>query len=326
MTYAKGSNITAADYNAFAGLTGTAAANSAAAQNKAGYLYDVGYGDRGYGQGPVSVTTLSTKVAGSPVGQEWKDLRTVVSTLATWTKTPTTLLPPAASLNAGTSIVAHEQDSPSLNAYDFQTLLATIDSARFDYEPNSMVLVNQAATTSRASAWGGGAGGITAEFSVTFTNEDKARYFFNSGGEVRISLSHPSTLTSRDASWNTVLNNLVVAFRANSSARLTGTSGTAQAIGYYQLTTSYQTILDGTNSGSGVYSTNDFTVAARAVSITGLNGAKGSVLYFRVQLVDQQTNAFSDIVQAGTVTSLSHIRAGGVLSVTAPVCALVTAF
>lgn len=324
MTYVRGLVTQAADYNIFAGLTGTAAASAVAAQNRAGYLYGIGFGDRGYGQ---STPVLSAVSAGGAIGQEWQALRTVLSNLATWQNSAVTLLPPSTSLNAGATIVAHERDAPSLNAYDLQDLLALLDTNRLNYQVGNMALTANAATSTRNTTWGAGTTGITAEFSVTFASEDAARYFFNTGGEVRLALAHPSTATSRDTSWNTVLNNLVVAFRANSSARLTGSFGTAQAVGYYGLTTTYQTILDGTNSGTGAYTVNDFLVQARALSITGANGARGSVIYFRVVLTDEQTNAFQDIVQSGTNAVVSHLRATTLFTnIASPTVAVVTAF
>lgn len=323
MTYAKNSNITAADYNNFAGLTGSAAASDAAALNKAGYLWGVGYGGRGYGQSTPALTSKSTSNA---IGQEWQNLRTVISNLATWQNTSATLLPPSTSFNANTKVTAHENDAPSSNVYDIQGILALLDTNRFNYQIGNMTLTSSAAASTRGTTWGAAGGSITAEFTVTFASEDAARYFFNSGGEIRMALAHPSTLTPRDSSWNSVLSNLSVAFRANASARLTGTTGVAQTIGYYQLTTAYQTILDGTNSGSGVYTVNDYTVAAKASTITGANGAKGSVLNFRVILVDQQTNAFSDIVQSGTNATVSHLRATGSVSLASPTVSVLTAF
>lgn len=325
MTYAKGSAIASADFNTFAGLTGSAAASAAAAQNKAGYLYGVGFGDRGYGQ---SVPSLSAVSAGSPVGQEWQNLRTILSTLASWQNTPATLLPPSTSFNAGANIVAHENDPPSSNAYDIQNLLALLDTNRLNYQVANMTLAANAASTTRASAWGSGAAQISCEFSVQFASEDAARYFFNTGGEIRIALAHPNTSSPQNSAWNTILNNSNFAFRANTSARLSGSYGTARAVGYYQLTTSYQTIIDGTGAFSSPYSSNSFLIQARALSIPGTNGGKGSQIYFRVILSDSFTSGFSDTVAAGTVATLSYLRAGAVLPTlpAAPTCTVVTAF
>ena len=70
----------------------------------------------------------------------------------------------------------------------------------------------------------------------------------------------------------------------------------------------------------------DYNVAAKASTITGANGAKGSVLNFRVILADQQTNAFSDIVQSGTNATVSHLRATGSVSLASPTVLVLTAF
>jgi hypothetical protein len=321
MTYLKGSPAQASDYNALAGLTGTAAGSSAAATQVAGYLLGIGYGDRGYGQ---TSTTLTAVSAGSVItGNPWLNLRTAINTIATWQNAATTQLPSAAEMSSGAVHFAAVGGTP----YSIPGLLTTLDTNRHTYQIGNMTLTSSAATTTRSTTWGAGGGSITCEFSVTFADEQAARYFFNTGGDIRIALAHPSTLTTRDSSWNTILSSLVVAFKANSSTRLTGSYGTAQSVGYYQLTTSYQTILDGTNSGTGAYTVNDFIVQAKALTITGTNGAKGSVVYFKVVLTDEQTNAFSDIVQSGTNAILSHFRATSVFTnISAPTCAVVTAF
>lgn len=323
MTYAKSSTILASDLNTFAGLTGTAAASSAAAQNKAGCLWGIGFGDRGYGQSSPNLTTLS---AGTAIGQEWQNLRTTIANLASWQNTATTLLPASSAFNAGASIVAHERDSPSLNAFDIQDELVLVDTNRLNYVAGNMTLTSNATSSTRGTTWGAGAGGITCTFQVVFASEDAARYFFNTGGDIRIALAHPSTATSRDSSWNTVLSNLSVAFRANETVRLTGTTGTAQAVGYYQLTTSFQTIHNGLNSGVSPYTINDYLVEARSTAITGLNGAKGTTLQFRVTLTDEQTNAWQDTVASGTNAILSHFRATTTISIAAPTCSVTTGF
>jgi hypothetical protein len=133
-------------------------------------------------------------------------------------------------------------------------------------------------------------------------------------------------VTARDASWNTVLSNLTVALGANSSTRITGSYGTAQNIGFYQLTTTNQVILDGSNSGISAYSINDFTVSARVMSATGTNGGNGSAVVITVTMTDEQTNAFSDIVQPGTIASVLAYRASNGIVVNAPGAAVTSAF
>lgn len=313
MTYATGNSIQATDFNSLAGLTASGAGSAANATAKAGYLYGVGFGDRGYGQ---TTPALSAVSAGQAVGQEWQNLRTVMVNMATWQNTSIASLPPVSAFNAGAAVTASSA---------ITSILSTLDANRLNYQVANMTLSGLTSTT-RASTWGQGTGSITAEFQVTFNNEDHARYFFNTGGELRILLNHPSTATSRDTSWNTVLNGFNMAFRANASARLGGAYGTPQAIGYYQLTTVYQTVIDGTNTSIAPYGVNDFVVQARAVTITGANGAKGNVIQFRVILTDEQTNAFQDVVQSGTSASLQQLRATGSFTISTPSASLVTAF
>ena len=322
MSYTKGTTSLASDYNTLAGLTGSAAGSSAAATGVAGYLWGIGYGDRGYGQ---SVPTLTALAAGKvDAGADWANLRTVLANLASWQNTSSTLLPPSANLSSGYTGAAYPAGG---SPYAIPDLLATLDTNRFNYQAGNMTLTSSATSSTRATTWGQSGGSITCELSTTFASEDQARFFFNSGGEIRIALAHPSSVTTRDADWQAVLNNLVVAFRANSSAKLSGSYGTANAVGYYQLTTSYQPILNFTSGFISPYTTNTFSVSAKAVSITGANGAKGYQIYFQVVLNDTYYTAQDNtVVQAGTNAVLSHLRATSTVVVAAPTCALVTSF
>jgi hypothetical protein len=478
--YVKGALVGAQDYNDLAGVTGTAATDAVVASEKAGYLWGVGYGDRGYGQ---STPALTAHSAGSLV-PAWANLREALLRLTTWQDTSDDDLPPSTALAAGAPIAALTRGY-ILRNHDFQTgvltpwtstnssdqtwsvvsgadhngttksllqsvaiagaasqgrfvnpviphsvgsglslpgktirargwakrvagngqaqlvviyrnnstlngatstvfttssdwtllevtgtvpadttridfefrnpggseettsqfddaqfflessaqsipdLLALLDENRLNYDIANMTLASSAASSTRSTAW---SNTITCEFSVTFASENAARYFHNTGGEIRIALEHPSTATSQDQNWHDVLDDLVVAFRANESVRLSGSTGTATGVGYYDLTTSYQTILDGTNSGSGAYSTNDYLVEAKADTITGLNGAKGSEIWFRVTLADQHANVHFDEVSSGTNAVLSHLRATATGSdlltsaIAAPSCAVETDF
>jgi hypothetical protein len=322
MTYAKGSGIQAADFNTFAGVTGAAAPSALVAQNKAGYLYGIGFGDRGYGQTTPALTATSS---GNAVDGEWQNLRTILASMASWQNTSTALLPPSSSFNVGANIVAHESSAPSLNAYDIQDMIAALDTNRFNYQIGNMTL-STIQTSTRGSTWGDAGTGITAEFQVVFNDENNARYFFNTGGEFRVTLSHPNVSNPRNQNWNTILNGFTLAFRANTSVRTGGSFGTAQSIGYYQLTTAYQTICDGTNIGITPYTSNDFYVEARATTIAGVNGAKGSTLQFRVRLIDEQQNGFDDLVASGTVSNLQQLRATSGYVISAPTSSIITAF
>lgn len=306
MTYVANGNIQAADYNSLAGLSASAAASAAAASAKIGFLYGIGFGDRGYGQ---TSPVISAVAANQSVGQEWQNLRTVMVNIANWQGTNVASLPASTAFAAGQPIVAHSVMS---------AIVATLDANRLNSQLVNMSLTSAASST-RNTTWGsGGSQAITAEFQIVFSSTDQARYFFNSGGQFRIQLSHPNVSSPRDVSWNTVLNSLNVSMGAHSSNRISGSYGTAGSIGYYELTSSYANILNGINSGIGAYTTNDFQVQARVSSAGGSNGANGSTILIRAVLSDEQTNAFSDLVNTGTVCTLQMLRPAGTISVTAP--------
>jgi hypothetical protein len=319
MAYQKNRPIEAADFNAFAGQTLVAAANAGVAAQKAGCLWGVGFGDRGYGQNSPTLATRSK--ADLVTRADWNTLIGTTNQVLQWQGSSTSILPSPVGVASPIAILS----SPTT---DIWSALALADQNRLNFLSGNMTLTSSAASTTRSTTWGAGNSGITCTFQVSFASEDAARYFFNTGGDIRIALAHPNTSTPRNVSWNTVLSNLVVQFRANTSVRLSGTRGTAQAVGYYQLTTAFQTILNGTNTGTYVYTANDFLVEARATTITGSNGAKGSVLQFRVTLQDEHTNAWSDIVASGTNAVLSHFRANaaGSVIVASPTCTVFTAF
>lgn len=310
MSYAQGQNIAASDYN---GLTGgqaptVAFASAAAATQKVSALLGVGYGDRGYGQSTPALTAIAS--GDSIAAAKWVDLRTAIANMASHQGTATTLLPPASEFVAGQAVKA---EASATSSYDFATMIANIDANRFNTNSGaSMTLTSNALTITRASTWGAGSAGITCTANATFASEDAARYFFNSGGEIRFALSHPTGSTQNN-NWKAALAAVgTVAFKAHSTTR-SGTAGTPAAVGYYELTTTAQTILSGA-IGTGAYSTNSISVTAKATSITGANGAKGFQIQFVITLSDSHTNAWTDVCAAGTAAVFSHLKATAVLS------------
>lgn len=302
MTYAKNRPIAASSLNSLLGVTNAAAPSAAAATNSAGYLWGVGFGDRGYGQPTPSITAQST----GGVVTQLTNFAQVLSNLASWQGSSTSLLPAQAQFAAGAEVEAF----PSGQTPSVVDFLQLVDTNRMNYQVGNMTLTPSAATSTRSTTWGSGTGSIDCVFDVTFASEDAARFFFNTGGEIRIALAHPNTSSSQNTAWNNFLANSNFAFRVNDSVRISGSFGSATAVGYYDLTTAFQTIVNGSSGSASPYTSNTFLIEARAVAITGANGARGSALQFRITLTDGYTSAFVDSVASGTVATLSHLRAG----------------
>lgn len=169
----------------------------------------------------------------------------------------------------------------------------------------------------RTTDWGSpGSVSIDMEFTATFTSADQRRFFFNSGGEIRMtgSLSGGTTgTTTKDYNWSTMLSNIgTVKFNYNTT---TASSGTTYAIGNGQLTSVYQTIL--TKSGSGVYAENTLTIQAKQNSATVI-GFK--IILTDADIGDQQPGvpvgappgpAVDEFVTGDITFNLGHLRASG---------------
>lgn len=173
-------------------------------------------------------------------------------------------------------------------------------------------------SSTRTASWGGNGQvqGVEHHFSVTFTDENHRRHFFNAGGEIRFTASLTGGTGSKYTNWNAMLSALgTVKF---SSLNLTADSGTSAGLGNFELTSEWQSLL--VKTGSGVYSANDYTIRGRAVS---------NVIYFQVEFNDDATGSGAggfenvDDPVTGTLTStISQLRAtGSYVEVATPVYA-----
>jgi len=291
MTYASGSTILAADYN---GLVGT---NPNTASGTLNTVWSTGGTTAGYGQ-----TALATVAAGDSIlAASWANLVNKTSNAATHQGTTIT----SVSAPSTGGVITYLSAIP--------TNLTTIYTSRLNAATQSGTTSN---TVTTASTWSSVA---TFTQTVTFANGDAARYFFNSGGQLAMTCSHPS-----GTGINLLLNNLasnvgtVVLSAMNSgTANIAGTSyngvtrigggGNSPTIGtnsgYYALTTSnaniyYQTASTGP---SGYLSTN-INIFAKTNGTVGSNGDVGNVITITT-VWDEIPNGLT--VATGSVTTLT---------------------
>lgn len=143
----------------------------------------------------------------------------------------------------------------------------TIATNRLVTPPSSQVSFGTISTTSRTQVW---TSTISQVFTLTFTNADQARYFFNTGGNYKLSLVFGSYTTDGsllvNQSWEAILQAVgVITFSSNSTTN-TGSGTPSTTKGWYQMTTSdtliYQKIIDASNQ----YTPNQYDLYARYVS------------------------------------------------------------
>lgn len=307
MTYEKGSPILATDYNTFQGTVNG--------------VYAVGTGDKGYGQTAISLATVLGGGVQQVNSAEWTDLRNVIETCADHQGTSKTLLPPLAQLATGSTVVAHDKDPPSNNAYDFPDIITNIETNRFQFDTGTTTLFFDVLTSTRATTWNTKVQHI---FDVTFANGNDARYFFNSGGQIVMRASLTGGTNTQSTDWATILNNAGSIIFDYTETVSSNALGTGSAIGYYDLTLTDQQIY--TITSSGAYISNDYTISAKATNGPNVSGNNdnGSILRFTVDFNDDYAGSLDEV--NGTLEStVDYRRATNPLTIAVPSFGTITA-
>jgi hypothetical protein len=175
-------------------------------------------------------------------------------------------------------------------AADLATLAASVAAG----SPNATALgTNAVGSSTNAATWNTSS---TIERSVTFASADKMRHFFNAGGKIRID---PSCVTGIAGSKDDVFNALTVTAIGNLDIGQTAStrSGSGEtlttdglALGFRDLTTSYQTIIKLTSDNAG-YTSNTVEIQAK------LNAAVDSSTVITIKMIS------TDAADDGTFTS-----------------------
>lgn len=291
MSYAQYGTVEATDYNNLVG------ANPSSTANKLNTVWAIGSAGAGYGQ------TAEANVASgdSITASKWANL--VNKTASAGTHQGSSLSAVTAPSSGGT--ITYLSAIP--------TNLTTIYTNKYNAASQSGTTANTATT---ASTWSDKA---TFTHTATFANGDAARYFFNSGGQLAITCSHPT-----GTGINLLLNNLasnvgtVVLSAMNSgTATIVGTSysgvtkvgggGNSPTVatnsGYYAWTTAnanvfYQTASTGP---SGYLSTN-INIFVKTNGTVGSNGDVGNVVTIYT-VWDEIPNGL--VVSTGSATTLT---------------------
>jgi hypothetical protein len=254
--------------------------------------------DYGYGQTPA----LTSVAIGATVGAtEWNSLFNAMRNCGT--HQGTTVVPPlpASGPASGSAPTVYTSVSAPTTVAAAVALLRT---NRLNLAAAQTTLVAGTGIAQTASTpWTN-----TLTFTVTadLGSWNNARYFFNSGGKLNINGSMTPLVTPEDTQWSTMLTNMSpLAFSATATAPGTGTGGTA--IGFYQLTTVFQTIYTKTY-GTVPYSASFLQVQARLVSAAGTNGQ----IQFTILMSDQELGIKSP--KNGTTTyRIDHVKSSGAI-------------
>jgi len=267
MTYAQFGLVQSTDFNNLIGP------NPGAGANLLNTTWATGSGSAGYGQTAIANVAVGDTVTAA----KWA---TLVSNTA------------SAASHQGTSI-SSVSTPVSGGTVTYQSAIPSNLSSIYSNRLNAALQGSTAANTAtRGSTW---SQAITFTHTATFANGDAARYFFNAGGQLAMTVSHP-TGTGINLLFNNLCSNVgTVVMSAPSSGTITvasvsyngitkvGGGGNAPTVdstkGYYGLTTGNSTVFTQTAStGPSGYLSTFIRFIAKTSTPTGSNGDNGAII------------------------------------------------
>lgn len=276
-----GSLITAARYNAM--------------QSKVANVLGVGQGQFGYGQ-LVSSTQLSVKSVVTEL--EMQKLKTDIE------KTHVHqfgALPSIPNINNAQLITNAQYAS-------YETASESVVTNKNLIHPTQASLENKIQSV-RSLPWGviTRDDTIVHRVRVQFNSTNHARYFFNAGGEIRFSASIANGNGFKTANWANTLNSIGTV-RFDYRRTYAGTLP-VRNIGFFQLTTEYQTVFVKGNTDlyqnpTDPYESNYYMIDAR------LSDSLKDII-FRITFYDGNSNEYDESVNGTLTSSVSQYRPTG---------------
>jgi hypothetical protein len=249
MAYQAGDSILDDEYNTFV------------ANDPNGFNHFAGTGETEHGLGESAISTVS---AGDTINaSQWNTLFTNMSTIAGHTADTLTS---RSAVSAGDPIAIK-----AAVAADLATLAASVAAGC----PNTSAITTSGTlqAPSSNSTW---TGTFTTEVTANFTSANAMRFFFNAGGKIRLDPVRTgnggaSGASGKDGNWDN-LNNAVgnLDIGSQSSTRGSGETLTTDGLsnGFYDLTTSYTTILKLTDD-TYPYTANTIEIQAKVNATPG---------------------------------------------------------
>jgi len=268
MSYAQFGLISATDFNTLVG------GNPTTTSNTLNTVWAIGGTTAGYGQTAVSQTSVGSTVVAT--GQ-WNSLVTSTASAA------------AHSGSSITSVTAPTAGGTVTYLSAIPTNLATIYSNRRNA---ASVGSTSTSTATRGTSW---QNSLTFTHTVTFASGDAARYFFNAGGQIKMTASHPGgsgiNLLFSDLASNTGTvvqsapnsGTVTIAGTAYNGITKVGGGGNAPTVaadeGYFGMATGNATVFTQlASTGPSSYLSSFIRYIAKSNGTQGSNGDAGSVI------------------------------------------------
>ena len=200
MTYSSGGLIEAADFNGFVS-TGSPNINN---------IWSTGSTDSGWGHSALSTVSIG----GTVTATNWASLVNTLASMGSQTGTAITARTAPVAGNTIAVLAAVGTDITSCNTN--RANAAAVGSTSTTW--------TGAAAKTTTTGTGTNAWTITWTQTITFASADAARYFYNGGGRVYLTMNKSSTGLDSDADWNTFIGKV-------GTISVTGIAGTKSLAG-----------------------------------------------------------------------------------------------
>jgi hypothetical protein len=290
---AVGSRILEVDYNSIrtkvASIMGTAA--------------DGGTGQNGYGQ---TLVSSSVAVGNTVTATQWNNLKWDIYNARVHQTGNTPTIVTAVSGQP----IRYGAGQPN---FQLDTLANTVITDKFALG-EAQFIVEAGTSATRSTSWNTS---LSTTLTVTFGSADQARYFFNSGGKIRVTSARSGGAGSaQNNAWSNLLSSAgTISFGAIESFRGSSTV-LSPNINFYNLTNSFQTLF--TESLSAPYTGNTYSIQVRSDVANNVNGG-ATQLTFLISFVDTYvytgsgTSSAPDLVDGTLTVTVEELRAQGVL-------------
>ena len=274
-----GTQILAADYNNI--------------RDKIIEVMGTGAGTYGYGQVVASTAVVQERVTKA----QWDYLRfDIVNARLHQTGS----LPTIREIQT-TDPIRYDADHPN---YQYNTIAEQARTDRFSIGAGQFVTLTGGSAT-RSSSW---SSNVSSTVVVDFGTVDQCRFFFNSGGKIRLySARTGGSSTAQNAAWTSLL----------SAVGSRDFSVSSSGVSFYQLTNSYQTFY--TSTSSSPYASNRFTIDVKC-NVADNSGGTTNQLTFRITWLDSYTDPSpgnppspDDSVDGTLTLTIEEVKASGAL-------------
>lgn len=270
MSYSQGGKIDAADYNTFVG------SSPSSTTNRINTVWSVGSGSAGYGQ-----TAISQVSAGNIVtATQWASLINTLNSILTH------------QAGSGSGISATVAGNKINYLSTLSTNITTSYTNRLNFASNSAVVVGSGLATTWTSATTTSTLARAFGVRATFASADQARYFFNSGGRLKLNVSgaQSASTTARTNAAIALCTYLggVALFASNTNGGRTGAGGTLgtndTTKGYWTSTYNSNVTVVSITSTTASYTTDTATITVKPNGAQGTNNGNGLNVDFWVNL------------------------------------------